>query len=82
MANPKYYASIPDPTSNEDLIQTVRTLKQAVETLNGQRGDAPACTLYHSVNPPTNPGKNDMWVRTTDHRLYFWDSLQWVPVTT
>ena len=82
MANPRYYPSIPDPISNEDLLGTVRALKQAVEILSGQRGDAPAATVYHSVNPPTLAGRNDLWIRTTDHRMYFWDDRQWVPITT
>lgn len=82
MANPRAYPSIPDPTSDGDLLQVVRSLKQAVEILTGQRGASPAVTVYPAVEPPNNPGVGDLWVRTTDHRVYMWDGLQWVPLTT
>ena len=82
MANPRTYPTIPDPTVDGNLLETVRTLKQAVEILTGQRGVSPACTVYNSVSPPTNPGVNDLWVRTSDHRMYLWDGTQWVPITT
>ena len=82
MANPRAYPTISDPTSDGNLLDVVRQLKQAVEILTGQRGASPAATVYKSVDPPTNPGTNDLWVRTSDHRMYLWDGLQWVPITT
>lgn len=82
MANPRYYPSIPDPISEGSLLETVRALKQAVEILTGQRGASPAATVYYSVDPPAQPGASDLWVRTTDQRMYLWNGTQWVPITT
>lgn len=82
MANPRYFPTIPDPVSEDVLLPTVLALKQAVELLTGQRGNAPAAQVYRSVDPPPQPGTNDIWVRTTDQRVYIWDGLQWLPLTT
>ncbi len=82
MANPRYYPTIPDPVTDGDLITTVRALKQAVEILTGQRGDSPSATVYYTVDPPALAGSRDLWVRTTDGRMYMWSGAEWVPITT
>lgn len=82
MASPRTYPSIPDPIDENTLLPTVRALKQAVEILTGQRGNTPAATVYNATTTPMEPGVGDLWVRSTDQRMYTWNGLQWIPITT
>lgn len=79
----RVFPSVPDPQANiESLYDAVRTLKQSVELLTGQRGTVAAARVSASSTPPTPVASGDMWVNTaSNNKLFVWDGVDWRAVT-
>jgi hypothetical protein len=78
------FAQIPEPTSNiEDLLSTVKALKQTTEMLIGARGTSRPTQTFVSQQPPTALGIGDRWCKpaltSTDKASeYYWNGKDWV----
>ena len=72
----------PQPTV-ESLLNTVQSLKIAVEMLSGQRpGDGAAVTRYEQATPPSNASVGDMWINSSDAgKAYYWNGSYWVDIS-
>ena len=79
----RVFPSVPDPQANLDsLYDVVRTMKQSIELLTGQRGDVAPARVSSSDTPPTPLAPGDMWVNTaSNNKLFVWDGVDWRAVT-
>ncbi len=79
----RVFPSIPDPQANtESLYDVVRTMKQSVELLAGQKGSVAAARVSVSAAPPTPVASGDLWVNTgSNNKLFVWDGTDWRAVS-
>lgn len=81
----RVYPSIPD--SDGTLVSvntTLRTMKEAVETVTGQRrGEALGAPLMHlQPTPPSTARTGDLWINSTTNKLSYYTGKSWEAVAT
>lgn len=73
------YTAIPEPTKSIDnLFETVKALKQAVEEMNGSAGKINMSRTYVEDRPPTGVNRGDLWINQSG--MYFWNGQDWQAV--
>lgn len=78
------YPSIPDPTNTlEGIAESVRTMKQSVELLTGQRGGVSkgAPRMFVQTATPSTNDIGDLWVNPVTGKLLYWSGSAWTALT-
>ena len=78
------YPSIPDPNNTlESIGESVRTMKQSVELLTGQRTGVSRGAPRIFVQPatPSTIDIGDLWINTATNKLLYWSGSTWTSLT-